>query len=956
MKNKRWPLLPYPGLRPFDVTAGNDESVIFFGRKKQIYELIDRLGTSHLIAVLGPSGCGKSSLIRAGVIPYLEKGYLYRAGVRWTSVVMEPGGHPVRALATGLHKALVDAASDGRIPDGFTKEMLEQRLNYRPDALVEFFEDQETDDVFGSDRNILILVDQFEEVFRQDMTSEPEAQHFINLMLNVYHDPPQRLYIILTMRTDFIKQSASFPGLPTVLSHTMCLIDKIGEMGLRDAINEPIKIEVLSREDINKPVKFKPYNGEIDENLTSWILGQMSTDGPYDPDLLPLMQHALLWGWQSARQKVESETKGKTVLRLEDYTKFKNLADCLSNNADSVFNKLTKEQQRIAEVMFRLLCDVTPDGTKIRRVTNVKEIADVAGCQNHEEVRAVIKAFASDGAEFIRWKDEGKIIDVSHESFIRKWEKFNTWADREAEKAKKYIGLLGRAQHRQETGLLDRLALGYYSNWGNENKPTKAWADRYQSKRNDDKEPVIPFEEVQTFLRDSETDCQKKEDREKRKSRNTIMLSSCIIFFFLFALLSWWFSEPHRVYSVATDHLNQNQPEKAIYKLNEVLILIKNPPFTVLPKELRKALGLDDNYVAVIHQTKAIAHLTLAMLNKSLEKVTEEKILESYFEVVNRQPENSNAHGVLVSLIILHLQSNTNEATEKSKKIFSIVEEKIKSPEIYTNIGGIYQNRGNYQMARYVYEKGLKQDEKNQEILIALGNIILVMATKMQNDVNQTKKLLNEAEEYFLRAGKLKPEDTSIMEGLSTIYLIQGSKDRAIESLENLVKKDSTNMEACKKLIVEYFNKSQEFIERQNIENALDYLKKVNESSCLSDSDYINLGQFYLDLGKIDLAIKAFNTSIERLRQMERINPEPYFMLANAYAQIESYSEALDNYQKVLDIKKGKDFRALQGQAFCLRMQGKNKEAVKAYQKGKKYEPWMPPAAATLQKKETTVR
>ena len=53
---------PYPGLRPFR----EDESDLFFGRDRQIDELLGRLQRHRFIAVTGPSGCGKSSLIKAG--------------------------------------------------------------------------------------------------------------------------------------------------------------------------------------------------------------------------------------------------------------------------------------------------------------------------------------------------------------------------------------------------------------------------------------------------------------------------------------------------------------------------------------------------------------------------------------------------------------------------------------------------------------------------------------------------------------------------------------------------------------------------------------------------------------------------------------------------------------------------------------------------------------------------
>ena len=53
---QNWPVNPYPGLRPFLITEDSDEALIFFGRKAQIHDLLDRLGDNHFMAVLGPSG------------------------------------------------------------------------------------------------------------------------------------------------------------------------------------------------------------------------------------------------------------------------------------------------------------------------------------------------------------------------------------------------------------------------------------------------------------------------------------------------------------------------------------------------------------------------------------------------------------------------------------------------------------------------------------------------------------------------------------------------------------------------------------------------------------------------------------------------------------------------------------------------------------------------------------
>src|SRR5215213_5228355 len=66
------PANPFVGLRPFE----RKEGLLFFGRREQTKELLSILHATRFMAVVGSSGCGKSSLIRAGLIPNLEAGFI----------------------------------------------------------------------------------------------------------------------------------------------------------------------------------------------------------------------------------------------------------------------------------------------------------------------------------------------------------------------------------------------------------------------------------------------------------------------------------------------------------------------------------------------------------------------------------------------------------------------------------------------------------------------------------------------------------------------------------------------------------------------------------------------------------------------------------------------------------------------------------------------------------------
>lgn len=62
---------PYPALSSFR----EEDKEYFFGRDKEIRELVDRIEKNVLTVLLGKSGVGKTSLLQAGLMPELKKKY-----------------------------------------------------------------------------------------------------------------------------------------------------------------------------------------------------------------------------------------------------------------------------------------------------------------------------------------------------------------------------------------------------------------------------------------------------------------------------------------------------------------------------------------------------------------------------------------------------------------------------------------------------------------------------------------------------------------------------------------------------------------------------------------------------------------------------------------------------------------------------------------------------------------
>lgn len=183
---------PYPGLRPFDLA----DAFLFFGREQHTQELLDRLSRNRFLAVVGTSGSGKSSLVRAGLMPALYRGYLIGSSTHWRIAIMRPGGGPLdqlsRALAAKEALNADPAALRTRIESsslGLTSAVREAGL--------------------APAESLLLIVDQFEELFRfasesRSTDTQGEALLFVRSLLEAVDQFEIPIYVVITMRTDFL--------------------------------------------------------------------------------------------------------------------------------------------------------------------------------------------------------------------------------------------------------------------------------------------------------------------------------------------------------------------------------------------------------------------------------------------------------------------------------------------------------------------------------------------------------------------------------------------------------------------------------------------------------------------------------------------------------------------------------------------------------------------------------
>ena len=306
---------PYPGLPAFD---GKDAEV-FFGRDDALRDLEREFAPGpggRAVCVVGASGSGKSSLVRAGLLPRLD-----RRGTWAVVPPFTPGRHPTLALA----RALVKFAG-GEVDD------LHERLKTRPaDVLRELAQHQD------ETRSVVLTVDQGEELVVQ---SEPEDRTRFVAILRALWSSDASPWVVTTLRSEFLNRWLEDPDLSEFTRRTFT-VAPLGRAQLRDAITKPAKKAGVTFED-----------GLVERMIDD-------TDGN---DALPLLAYTL-------RELYELGPADKHV-SIDDYDRLGGVEGALTTQASRVKESLDRSGHgdRVIGTLLRLVEPGASDQPVRRRI------------------------------------------------------------------------------------------------------------------------------------------------------------------------------------------------------------------------------------------------------------------------------------------------------------------------------------------------------------------------------------------------------------------------------------------------------------------------------------------------------------------------------------------------------------------------------------------------------------
>ena len=486
-------MTPFPGLRPF----GEEEDYLFFGREDQTNDLLKLLRTQRFLAVVGTSGSGKSSLVRAGMLPALYGGTMAGAGSDWETVVFRPGGDPLLNLAEAMIAADLYDPEDAEAPFRIRATLSRSRQ-----GLVQAVEYSD----LPRESNLLIVVDQFEELFRYRGVSgkhQEQASAFVKLLLNAARTEDRSIFVVITMRSDYLGDCAHLSGLAEAVNDGKYLIPKLTRDQRRDAIVKPAAVG----------------GGKISESLVQQLLNDVGEDA----DQLPILQHALMRIWDFWQQ---DHDEGEPVA-LRHYDAVGGIANALSNHADEVYDDLPTEESRgLARKVFQAITERGGDERGIRRPTRMDKLCEIVAA-TPEDVSIILDAYRQVGRTFVMPLEETEItaetvVDISHESLMRVWRRLSRWVEEESQNARVYTRLSETASlyHRDLAGVYRDPDLAIALSWREQAQPNSAWARRYRE----------GFTEAIKFLEESyETthaeEIAKEESRERELEQAKLVAS-----------------------------------------------------------------------------------------------------------------------------------------------------------------------------------------------------------------------------------------------------------------------------------------------------------------------------------------------------------------------------------------------------------------------------------------------
>ena len=537
---------PFPGLKHFDHTLSD----VYVGREAEKSQLLKKLNTENFVAILGASGVGKTSFIESKVIPILKKGYILRGLSEWRIATLRPNKNLIRSLAHALSDiSFIKSGIDDKIPPNLTTKF-ENILYQNKFGILDIFEEYN----LLEDKNVLIFIDHFDDIFQSYNSNPEELFTFLNRLEEVISQNAYPVKIITTLRNHrSYEQSSHFAKFAAITEWINKSQFILSALSVQDIIST---LEVTS----------KKGSFVFDPAFYQHVVNYYQNH----PLVLGEFQHAM-------KRTVESWFKKETLdpIRVEDLDDIGGLDDAINFHLNQIYNQLNDKEKLYCKHIFQSLTSISFNGVAMSVPQSIQKISEYTNL-HYEVIINVLKLFSDDDCGIILVdlgindvnkldklnhildQSENQIyeyseISISQDIVLEKWKLLEEWTREEKENIDVYTGILLSVSSGE--ALFEGEKLKTILEWHNKVKPHKGWASRNglnyviiedfieKSKKKND-----------SYVRISESE----EISRQRKSRRTkLMVTSFVTITIFLILVDFIFTE-----RVIRSTIKANEAEK----------------------------------------------------------------------------------------------------------------------------------------------------------------------------------------------------------------------------------------------------------------------------------------------------------------------------------------------------------------------------------------------------------
>ncbi|MEM7068366.1 MAG: hypothetical protein AAF478_05725 [Pseudomonadota bacterium] len=429
-----WEGSPFCGLNAFEF----EHAEIMFGRTNATSQVLSALraqsarGQAFLL-VLGRSGCGKSSVLRAGLLPLMAEPGVVEGVAFWRRAVFKPSDG--ETLFTGLaneilgENALPELARDGSTASDLAGVLYDSpvaAMTLINSGLAQASQQEVINDIesaqFESPKarkkarkkaqqnppncRLIILVDQFEELFNREDISTKERDAFIDLIGAMASSG--KVWVVASLRSDFYHYCADYP----------LLAELKGKDGQYDIL--PPTAAELSQI-IRQPSRIAGLTFEEDAETGEALDDMLRDFATSNSDSLPLLEFTL--------EELYKRRTPDNVLTLSSYKELGEASGAIGRRAEEIFNSLSADAKKAFARIFRSVVHLGV-GFKERPT---KKIVKLKSFEGDKPALEFIDAFAEGRLFVVSSMDDEPVVTLAHEALLRSWPRLLTWLEDDRE-------------------------------------------------------------------------------------------------------------------------------------------------------------------------------------------------------------------------------------------------------------------------------------------------------------------------------------------------------------------------------------------------------------------------------------------------------------------------------------------------------------------------------------------